>query len=104
MIKIVLTNFPVELAKEAARKIVNSKLAGCVNLVPKIESVYEWEGKIVEEAESMLLIKSTESKLDDLFAFIKKIHPYQVPEIAVIEPVSINAEYLQWLKAYVEEN
>jgi len=104
MIRLVITNLPVDRAKEFAQNIVSGKYAGCVNLIPKIESIYAWEEKIVEDAETQLIIKTTESKLETLLQFIKAEHPYQVPEILVIQPSYANPQYMSWLRDYVEKS
>ena len=102
--KIILTNVPPLKAKEIARKMVESQLAACVNLIPGLLSIYEWQGKIEEEPETQLVIKTTQIRLDEAVSLLKQIHPYEVPEIAVLDISSVNPEYLQWLKNYVEKN
>lgn len=104
MVKIVITNVPEAIAEDFAFKIVESKLAGCINVFPVMQSIYYWQGKIEKEPERMLFIKTTDSVLDSLLSFIQKNHPYQVPEIAVLDVSQINDSYLNWLKAYVEED
>jgi len=104
MMKIILTNIPENKARDLARRLVEGKMAACVNLVPGLLSIYGWKGKIEEDSETQLLIKTTEDRLSEAVAFIKKNHPYEVPEIAVIDISSINPEYLNWLKNYVEKS
>ena len=93
---IVLTTVgKIDNAKKLARKIVKNKVGFCVHIV-KIESaVYLWRGKLVEEREYQILIKSRQ-KFELVEKFIKKNHPYEVPEIVSIKVDKVNRAYLNW--------
>lgn len=80
-----------------ARALVGERLAACVNIVPRITSVYRWKGKICRDAECLLLIKSTASKAAKLTARVKELHSYTVPEVIQIPIASGNAAYLDWI-------
>ncbi|WP_447970264.1 divalent-cation tolerance protein CutA [Nitrospira sp. M1] len=84
-------------AKAIARRIVQDRLAACVNIVPTIQSVFEWEGKVLEEQESLLIIKTKAEIFDMLESVIKAQHSYSVPEIIAL-PIQVGAaDYLEWL-------
>lgn len=85
-----------EDAKRIARLLVEERLAACVSLTP-IESYYSWMGKIVEDTERLLVIKTSAARLVELERRLHEIHPYTVPEFVVIEPESLSAQYLAWL-------
>ena len=86
-----------EQAYTIAREIVARRQAACVNIVPGIHSVYHWQGAIQEEAEWMLVIKSTRALFDQLQAELRKVHSYKVPEVLAIPVVAGNEEYLAWV-------
>ncbi|MEO0254526.1 MAG: divalent-cation tolerance protein CutA [candidate division WOR-3 bacterium] len=83
-------------AYEISRKIIENKLAACVNYF-KVNSIFEWKGKIEEEEEYLLIIKTKEEKFEELENFIKKIHPYEVPEIIFFKIEKGNEDYLKWI-------
>jgi periplasmic divalent cation tolerance protein len=99
---IVLTTTPnTDEAESLAHSIVESKLAACVQILPKMTSVYFWEGKIQTEPEHLLLIKTLEERFDALSEFIKTNHSYDVPEIVAIDAEKVSEDYLGWLKSVV---
>ena len=99
---IVLTTTPtVEDADRLARRIVEAKLAACVQVLPKMTSVYLWEGEIQTDPEHLLLIKTLEEKFDELSEFISKNHSYDVPEIVAIGAEKVSQSYLNWLQESV---
>ena len=96
-IRIVFVSIPREEAKTFARKLVEERLAACVNIVPKMESYYWWDGKVLEDSEALLLIKTTAARFDDLQQYIVDRHPYDLPEIVAL-PVAQGLEgYLKWV-------
>jgi periplasmic divalent cation tolerance protein len=80
-----------------ARALVEERLAACVNVVPKISSIYRWKGRICRDAECLLVIKSTASKAAKLTARVKELHSYTVPEVIHLPIASGNADYLDWI-------
>ncbi len=86
-----------EQAAEIARKLVEERLAACVNIVGGMRSVYRWEGKIHEDEEVLCLVKTRPELLDALTARVRELHPYDVPEILAFEVADGSADYLAWL-------
>ena len=100
---IVFTTAPsMEEARKLARLAVDRKLAACVQIVPAIESVYEWKGKIEAENESLMLFKTKDSRYGELEAFLEKEHSYETPEIVAVRSERISAGYAKWLNDIVK--
>ncbi|XP_062201575.1 protein CutA 1, chloroplastic-like [Phragmites australis] len=93
-----------EAGKKLAGSIISEKLAACVNIVPGIESVYWWEGKVQSDGEELLIIKTRESLLDALTEHVKANHEYDVPEVIALPIKGGNLKYLEWLKNSTREN
>jgi periplasmic divalent cation tolerance protein len=84
-------------AMKIADQVVRSRLAACASTIPTVRSTYWWEGKMMNDQESLLLIKTTSDKFSSLEETIRKIHSYKVPEIIAI-PVSHGfPPYLEWV-------
>ena len=97
--KLVICNVPTEQARQIAKHLVDSRVAGCVNILPPAASVYRWDNEVVEESESPLLIKTTTDGLPRLRDVLLEIHPYDVPEIIALnlDEAGSHAPYLKWL-------
>ena len=94
---IIVSTFPDKQSiTKIANQMVKKKLAACVNIT-KISSVYAWKGKIENQSEYLALFKTTKKTKIDLKKELKKLHPYDIPEIAEINVDSINQPYLKWL-------
>ncbi|CAD6209917.1 unnamed protein product [Miscanthus lutarioriparius] len=93
-----------EAGKKLSHSIISEKLAACVNIVPGIESVYWWEGKVQSDTEELLIIKTRESLLDALTAHVKANHEYDVPEVIALPITGGNTKYLEWLKNSTRDN
>lgn len=81
------------------RNIIYEKLAFCCNILPNSTSIYVWDGKVVEETEYMLIIKTDSSKLEALKKRIQELHDYQIPEIVVIDISDTTFAYSNWAKS-----
>lgn len=95
-LELVISNCPPEQASELARALVTERLAACVNVIPGVMSFYWWEGEVVEDAESTLLIKTTRARREALVARLLELHPYEVPEIVTVAPRDVLERYDQW--------
>jgi periplasmic divalent cation tolerance protein len=87
-----------ELAARIANALVEAREAACVNIVPGLRSIYRWEGKVCDEQELLLVIKSTRDRFDAVRARIRQVHTYQVPEIVAVDIVAGDPDYLGWLR------
>src|SRR6516225_3831464 len=94
---ILVSSHKLTEAKRIARQLVDSKLAACVNILPPVESIYRWQGKVAVEKEFLMFIKSTRKLFSELKAAIFKLHSYTTPEIICLPIVDGSSEYLQWL-------
>ena len=101
--RVVLVTAPVQEAKTIAKKVVEERLAACVNVVPKVESYYIWEGKLEEDSEALLIIKTVGHNLDALEKRVKELHSYDVPEFIAIQVQEGSEEYLSWIDNVVKK-
>jgi periplasmic divalent cation tolerance protein len=88
-------------AENLARQLVERHLAGCVNIVGPVLSVYRWREKIEQEAEYLLLIKTAVEQIPQLYAAFKELHPYELPECMELGVEGGSEEYLAWLTGEV---
>ncbi|KAK3732533.1 hypothetical protein RRG08_030733 [Elysia crispata] len=91
----------MEVAKKLAGDLVKKRLAACVNIIPGVTSVYEWEGKIEDDNELILMIKTLTTKVDELSEFVRNNHPYDCAEVISSQIDNGNAPYLQWISQTV---
>jgi periplasmic divalent cation tolerance protein len=97
---IVLTTAPTpEEANRLARTFVEERLAACATLVPAVESIYHWEGKIESSTETLLLLKTSTDQLAALEQRLHQLHSYQTPEFLVLRVDGGSHPYLDWLQA-----
>ena len=86
-----------EEATRLADLLIGAHLAACVQILPEMESVYRWEGKIERQSEILLLAKTTTAKLADLEREVRALHSYETPEIIAVPIVAGSSPYLAWL-------
>jgi len=86
-----------EEATRLAEMLVGAHLAACVQILPEMESVYRWQGKIERSSEVLLIAKTTREKFDDLEREVRALHSYDTPEIVAVPIVIGSAPYLEWL-------
>jgi periplasmic divalent cation tolerance protein len=86
-----------EEAAKIARALVERRLAACVNIVPRVKSVYRWEGKVESAEEFLLLVKTTRARKEQVGAAIRELHSYELPECMAITIDAGSKEYLDWI-------
>jgi periplasmic divalent cation tolerance protein len=95
---VVLVTAPTaEKAAEIARAVVEERLAACGNVVPGLRSIYRWEGKVHDEGEALLVLKTARDRLEALRARVVALHPYEVPEVIALPVEAGHAPYLAWI-------
>jgi len=95
---IVLTTFPADGdAEQLASRLVDERLAACVNILPVMRSVYRWQGVVERADERQLIIKTTKECVVRIEALIRGLHPYDVPEFLVVPVQGGSAAYLAWI-------
>jgi periplasmic divalent cation tolerance protein len=83
--------------------LIEKRLAACANICPEIESVYRWKGKLENEPEVPLVVKTREEFFGQVQVEVRKIHPYETPSIIGVPVVQVNADYLEWIYAETGE-
>ncbi|HEU4714501.1 MAG TPA: divalent-cation tolerance protein CutA [Pyrinomonadaceae bacterium] len=101
-VMVLLTAANGEEAVRLADMLIGAHLAACVQILPEMESVYRWQGKIERQPEVLLLAKTMRSKFDELEKQVRALHSYETPEIIAIPIVAGSTPYLDWLRASVE--
>jgi periplasmic divalent cation tolerance protein len=86
-----------EQGRRIARELVEGRLAACVSCVPQVISFYRWSGRVEEDAETLLVIKTTGERLEDLKNHLLRVHPYEVPEFLVLPIRDGGEQYIRWL-------
>lgn len=99
---ILSTTNTLKNAKDIAHSLICNKLAACINIVPKVISVYPWEGEVKEDSEFLLIIKSKTALFDKVKEKIIKLHPYSLPEIISVEIKNGSKDYLNWIKQNIK--
>lgn len=95
---VVLVTLPADADAPAfGHALVDARLAACVNLLPVMDSVYRWEGRVETGTERQALIKTSRDRLPALWARVRQLHPYDVPEFLVLPVVEGSPPYLRWI-------
>lgn len=91
-----------DAAAVIARALVEQKLAACVNIVRNIRSIYSWQGKIEDDAEVLMIVKTQKKHFTALSEKVKELHSYDIPEIIALPILKGSDDYLEWIKASTE--
>ena len=95
---LILTTLPADADAGAfAEALVEARLAACVNLLPVMESVYRWEGRVQRDRERQLILKTSRERVATLWQRVRELHPYDVPEFIVLPIVDGHDAYLRWI-------
>lgn len=86
-------------AKEIARRLIIERLVACVNILPELQSVYKWQGEVVEEGEILMIMKTSGRQVSTLIDRLKELHPYEVPEAVAFSVERGHGPYLDWVVA-----
>lgn len=92
-----ITTKDLDEAKRIGQTLIKEKLAACVNILPEMQSIYWWQGKIEKSNEAVLIVKTKASLYNKASAKIKNLHSYSCPCILALPIVDGNAEYLRWI-------
>jgi len=97
-VRVVLVTAPdSDTAARIARRLVEERWIACANLVPGVRSIYRWEGRVEEDAEVLLVLKTRADRCEALAARVKALHPYEVPEVIALPVVAGSGAYLDWV-------
>ena len=96
---ILTTTGDADLARRIAVALVESGEAACANILPGVRSIYSWEGKVCDEGEHLIVIKTAAEKFEQVRSRILSLHSYQVPEVLAIPVTAGDPDYLAWLKS-----
>ncbi len=94
---VLVTTPTAELAAGLARTLVEERLAACGNVLPGVRSVYRWEGEVHDDAEALLVLKTSRARFEALRERVLSLHPYQVPEVLALPVEAGSAPYLAWI-------
>ena len=100
---ILTTVSAVEEGQSIAKILVEKQLAACINIIPKISSVYRWEGKVHSESEILLLIKTTKGLEAAVYKEVQAVHPYTTPELITLPITNGSEAYLDWMTAAIHK-
>jgi periplasmic divalent cation tolerance protein len=99
---VLVTTPSAEKAAEIARTVVEERLAACGNVVPGLRSIYRWQGRVHDDAEALLVFKTTRTRFEALRDRILSIHPYEVAEVLALPVEGGSAAYLAWITGETE--
>jgi periplasmic divalent cation tolerance protein len=92
-----------QTAEAMARTLVEERMAACVNVIPGLISVYRWKGDVQRENEALMIVKTTQARAAELRDRIVQLHPYDVPEVVVLNVAAGHEAYLAWVREAVGE-
>lgn len=96
-VTVIVTAPDEDTARKIALSLVEERFAGCVNIIKGVRSIYSWEGRIEDDTEVMMVIKTKKRLFEQLSNRITELHPYSVPEIIALPILQGSSDYLRWL-------
>ena len=102
-IVIFITTSTEEEARKISESLLSQRKAACINILPKVDSSFWWQGKLDSAQESLLIIKTKALLLSEIIALVKEVHSYEVPEIIALPIIGGNEDYLKWIDSEVRE-
>ena len=101
---VVFVTFPsLEKARQIGTQLVKRQLIACINCLPEVSSIYQWEGKLCEDKESLGIMKTTAEKWTELEQLLYELHPYDTPEIVALPTEKVAAPYRAWVQQSVAD-
>jgi periplasmic divalent cation tolerance protein len=94
---VVLVTCPPDKAQAIATRLVEERVAACVNVVPGLQSIYRWKDEVQSEGEALLIVKTARDRFDALKQAVLKHHPYVLPEVVAVTVDQGHAPYLEWV-------
>lgn len=101
-VRICMISIPRDEARSFAKKLVEERLVACVNILPRMESFYWWEDRVLSDEEALLMAKTTAEKYPDLQRYVIDHHPYEIPELLSLAVDEGLPDYLAWVKVETE--
>ena len=98
-----ITTANAEEAQQIAGVLLNERKTACVNIVPMVDSLFWWQGKLDAAQESLLIVKSKASVLNEIVRLVRELHSYDVPEIIALPIIGGNQDYLEWIGKEVKQ-
>lgn len=93
---------PLDTAEGIAREIVAQKLAACAQVLPQMTSVYWWKGEMQADPERLIVLKTRRARVPSIEALLRRIHPYEVPELMFMPVTEGGAPYLAWMREILD--
>lgn len=97
------TTGSVREAERISRLLVEAHLVACANVIPSVRSFYWWQGELCQDAEALIIMKTTEDRLEALKTSLKRLHSYEVPELIVTRVVDGLEPYLNWVREVTQD-
>ena len=94
---LLITTDTAEEAQQISRVLLEQRKAACINIVPKVDSLFWWDDKLDSARENLLIVKSKASLLSEVIELVKSVHSYTVPEIIALPIIGGNPDYLEWI-------